>query len=264
MTLLDAGAYNEMDVCLMCHPAPGPHASVSLSASLALVQFEIEYFGHTAHAALSPWEGQNALDAAVLAYNSIAVLRQQVRPTHRIHGIFQGRDWTPNIIPDNAQMHWLVRAPSLAEARETAKRVIACFEAAALASACQVKINEIKPPCYELRQNKALGNALAEIVKSRYGYIDYEYGIANASTDFGQICYALPSLHPGFAIPTVENGGNHTPAFTKSARTLEAHKACLQVSKALAGLAVRVLTDEEFLKRVQDSFEEDKTQRGTE
>jgi hypothetical protein len=50
----------------------------------------------SAHAALSPWEGQNALDAAVLAYNSIAVLRQQVKPTHRIHGIFMGKDWAPN------------------------------------------------------------------------------------------------------------------------------------------------------------------------
>ena len=29
--------------------------------------------------------------------------------------------------------------------------------AAALASACEVKINEVEPPCYELRQNKALG-----------------------------------------------------------------------------------------------------------
>jgi len=36
------------------------------------------------------------------------------------------------------------------------------------------------------------------------------------------------------------------------------------VSKALAGLGVRVLADEEFLKKVRDSFEEDKKQRGTE
>ncbi|KIM92344.1 hypothetical protein PILCRDRAFT_810393 [Piloderma croceum F 1598] len=261
-TLLEKGAYKQMDACLMCHPAPGPRSSVSLSGSLALVQYRVEYFGHSAHAALSPWEGKNALDAAVLAYNNISVLRQQVRPTHRIHGIFQGNDWAPNIIPDNANMHWLVRAPSLAEARATADRVVACFEAAALASGCEVKINEIKPPCYELRQNKALGDALADIVKSRYGYIDYEYGIANASTDFGQVGYALPSLHPGFSIPTVENGGNHTVAFTQSARSLEAHKACLQVTKALAGLGVRILADEEFLMKVRDSFEEDKKLHG--
>ena len=51
---------------------------------------------HSAHAALSPWEGKNALDAAVLAYSSIGLLRQQTRPTYRIHGIFEGEDWAPN------------------------------------------------------------------------------------------------------------------------------------------------------------------------
>ena len=50
----------------------------------------------SAHAALSPWEGQNALDAAVLAYTNISVLRQQLKPSHRVHGIFEGKDWAPN------------------------------------------------------------------------------------------------------------------------------------------------------------------------
>jgi hypothetical protein len=50
----------------------------------------------SAHAGLSPWEGQNALDAAVLAYNNISLLRQQIKPTHRVHGIFEGKDWAPN------------------------------------------------------------------------------------------------------------------------------------------------------------------------
>ena len=50
----------------------------------------------SAHAALSPWEGTNSLDAAVLAYNNISVLRQQLHPTHRVHGIIEGKDWAPN------------------------------------------------------------------------------------------------------------------------------------------------------------------------
>ena len=50
----------------------------------------------SAHAGLSPWEGQNALDAAVLAYTNIGLLRQQIQPTHRIHGVFWGKDWAPN------------------------------------------------------------------------------------------------------------------------------------------------------------------------
>lgn len=66
------------------------------------------------------------------------------------------------------------------------------------------------------------------------------------------------------AIPTVENGGNHTPAFTKAAATLEAHKACLNVSKALAGVGAKILMDEDFTRRVRKSFEEDKITRGLE
>ncbi|KAJ7178012.1 hypothetical protein C8R46DRAFT_1346276 [Mycena filopes] len=116
VTLLDCGAYKEMAVCLMCHPAPGPKGSVSLSSCLAIETLQVEYFGHTAHAALSPWEGRNALDAAVLGYNNISALRQQLKPTNRVHGIFEGKDWAPNtadfkIIPDYAKFMY-VKHPS--------------------------------------------------------------------------------------------------------------------------------------------------------
>ncbi|KAG6855820.1 hypothetical protein H0H87_010582 [Tephrocybe sp. NHM501043] len=94
--LLEKGAYKDMSACLMCHPAPGPVGSVSLTSCLALERITVEYFGHTAHAALSPWEGKNALDAAVLGYNNISALRQQLLPTHRVHGIIEGKDWAPN------------------------------------------------------------------------------------------------------------------------------------------------------------------------
>lgn len=53
----------------------------------------------------------------------------------------------------------------------------------------------------------------------------------------------------------MKDGGNHTSAFAEAARTIEAHKACLNVSKALAGLGIRVLTDEEFVKKVSESRE---------
>ena len=78
----------------------------------------------SAHTGLSPWEGKNALDAAVLAYTSVGLLRQQIRPTHRVHGIFGGQDWAPNspyllspsrallmcdflVIPDKATMRYV-------------------------------------------------------------------------------------------------------------------------------------------------------------
>ncbi|TFK75626.1 hypothetical protein BDN72DRAFT_885678 [Pluteus cervinus] len=274
IALLDRAAYKGMDICVMCHPAPGPIGSVSLSSCLALERIDVEYSGHTAHAALSPWEGTNALDAAVLAYNNISALRQQLKPTHRVHGIIEGKDWAPNIIPDYSKFSCYVRAPTRAELVGSVKRVLPCFEAAATATGCQVTITQ-KGATYDLRQNKALGipiglcvdsvandlhlgDEVANIVLNRYGAIDYVWGIASASTDFGNITYALPSLHPGFAIPSVLNGGNHTRAFAEAAATDKAHYACLDVSKALAGTAARVLLDDAFFAEVKRTFEEDR------
>ncbi|KAJ7178050.1 hypothetical protein C8R46DRAFT_1075685 [Mycena filopes] len=258
--LLDHGAYKEMAACLMCHPAPGPKGSVSLTSCLALERIQVEYFGHTAHAALSPWEGRNALDAAVLGYNNISALRQQLKPTHRVHGIFEGKDWAPNIIPDYSKFICYVRAPTRAEQKETMKRVLPCFEAAALATGCTHKVT-VLGATYDLRQNKTLGDEVAHIVRSKYGNIDYEWGIKSASTDFGNVTYAMPALHPGFAIPTVPDGGNHTPGFAKSAATMPSHHACLDVSKALAATGVRVVIDDHFFNQVQKAFEEDKAVR---
>ncbi|EMD37090.1 hypothetical protein CERSUDRAFT_114992 [Gelatoporia subvermispora B] len=254
--LIDRGAYEGMDVCLMCHPAPGPPHSASLNSCLARQTIEVEFFGHTAHAALSPWEGQNALDAAVLAYTNISVLRQQLKPSHRVHGIFEGKDWTPNIIPDYAKMTWYVRAPTRAEMMATVKRVMACFQAAALATGCKIEPH-LKGAVLDLRQNEALEDEFGAIFENRYGPVDYAYGIGSASTDFGNVTYALPSLHPGYGIPTEKDGGNHTPAFTSAAKTIEAHNATLDVSKTLAAIGVRILADDQFFAKVRKTFEKD-------
>ncbi|KIK68291.1 hypothetical protein GYMLUDRAFT_256039 [Collybiopsis luxurians FD-317 M1] len=258
--LLELGAYRNMDICLMCHPAPGPKGSASLSSCLAVQRISAEYSGHTAHAALSPWEGRNALDAAVTAYNSISALRQQLKPNVRVHGIIDGKEWAANVIPDNARYLCYVRASTRAEQEVAMERVMPCFEAAALATGCQLKTTIIGGT-HDLRQNKALGDELAHIMCSRYGTVDYEWGIAGASTDFGNVTYDLPGLHPGFAIPTAENGGNHTPQFAQAAATIEAHNACLDISKALAATGVRVLLDDSFFDKVKKTFEEDKAAR---
>lgn len=53
------------------------------------------------------------------------------------------------------------------------------------------------------------------------------------------------------AIPTEPNGGNHTPAFTASAATPEAHEASLVIMKALAHTGFRVIDDDEFFSKVR-------------
>ncbi|KAG2130084.1 hypothetical protein BD769DRAFT_1639553 [Suillus cothurnatus] len=56
------------------------------------------------------------------------------------------------------------------------------------------------------------------------------------------------------AIPIIPEGGNHTRASTDSARSQAAHDATLVVSKALAHVGMRVITDDGFLHQVKDAF----------
>ena len=84
--LLKAGAYSDhnVDVSLMCHPAIDPDAALVRTAAYSALN--VEYFGKEAHAAARPWDGINALDALITAYNAISVLRQQTQPGDIIQG----------------------------------------------------------------------------------------------------------------------------------------------------------------------------------
>lgn len=251
--MLERGGYRDIDVCLMCHPAAGPAGSVSLGSCLAMQSLEAEFFGRSAHAGNAPWDGTNALDAAFLAYSSISVLRQQIKPDHRIHGVIQGSKSAVNVIPDYAGMRWLVRAPTKDQLSVLVERVKACFEGAALATSCRFKLTE-GIPYHDLRQNSVLAACFSHAVSNSFGMNIGQRGFG-ASTDFGNVSYALPSLHPSFAIPTVANGGNHTPAFAESARSTDAHKATMTVSKGLAWTGFRVIADDELFQQVRGAYE---------
>ena len=108
--MAEAGAFDAVDAAMMVHPAgldlTGMH-------TLAVRQVFADYEGLAAHASAAPHHGRNALDAAVLGYINIAALRQHIRPTERIHGIFTRAGDKPNIVPASTQAHWFVRSDTL-------------------------------------------------------------------------------------------------------------------------------------------------------
>lgn len=256
--MIDKGAYKGMDACLMCHPGPGPAHTAALGSCLAMQGLEVEFFGHTSHASAAPWEGTNALDAAFLSYSNVSALRQQIKPDHRVHGVIKGpNDLAANVIPDYTKMLWYVRAPTYAELEVLRARVLNCFEAAALATGCKHKV-EIGRAAMDLRQNSVLSDEFASILKHRYRrHTTQGEGAIGGSTDFGNVTYVVPGIHPAYAIPTEPNGGNHTPAFTAAAATQEAHDATLVMTQALALAGFRILDDEDYCKRVRKAYEEE-------
>ncbi|MDF2670417.1 MAG: amidohydrolase, partial [Paenibacillus sp.] len=95
--MADAGLFDDVDFALMAHPYYHHEKSGN---SLAMDPIRFEYYGKPAHAAASPHEGMNALDAMLQLFNSINALRQQLSKHVRIHGVIKEGGQAPNIIPD--------------------------------------------------------------------------------------------------------------------------------------------------------------------
>ncbi|KAL2841436.1 hypothetical protein BJY01DRAFT_9396 [Aspergillus pseudoustus] len=260
--LLDKGAYEDIDACLMLHPSPSPPSRPNLlslatapaGGFLANDKVRVTYTGKPAHAAAAPWEGVNALDAVVAAYVNISLLRQQILPTERVHGIIVNGGDRPNIIPWSASVDYYIRSPTVATLNPLTDKVVKCFEAAAVATGCKVDF-EWGLSYADLKSNTPICESYVSVMRAMDHHVVFTVpagATGGASTDMGNVSYALPGFHGIFFIPA--KGGNHTPGFTEGAGTLEAYKRGIDCATGIAVVACHFLENDEFAKQVKADF----------
>ncbi|KAG1591751.1 hypothetical protein G6F48_003094 [Rhizopus delemar] len=240
---------DNVDVCLMLHPAANNHQYAKM---IAIHDVRVEFFGKPSHAAAAPWEGVNALDAIVQVWNNVSMLRQQLLPTDRIHGIITDGGQAPNIIPEHTSAFFFVRTMKLSQTKGLMKKLENCFEAAALATGCQVKYTwrEIGVT-KDVIQNSVMADTYAHHMEQygiRFPSKEEQISKGGASTDMGNVSYEVPVIHPMYGIHTTAS--NHTIEFTAAAKTPQAHKDTITASKCLAATGIEVLLNEEYFNRV--------------
>ncbi|MEX0783459.1 MAG: M20 family metallopeptidase [Dehalococcoidia bacterium] len=252
--MLERGALDGVDAALALHPAPGESAWCNL---IARDEVHVSYHGRNAHAGASPWAGVNALDALVQAYNSISAMRQQMRPTDRVHGVITKGGDKPNIIPDHTAAEFYIRSRNARELEDLRAKVLRCFEGAAISTGCTVDIRVVNPTYLDVVSNDAMAERYSEAMQMFEVILPPKQGaggIAGASSDMGNVSYAVPTIHPTFAIPCPPGVGNHTPGFTAAAATPEAHHATIRASKALAFTALDLYFDPHLLEQAKSEF----------
>ena len=248
--LFENGAFENIDTAMMIHPAPVAIIAPSL---LAICSLKITFTGKAAHAAAFPWEGLNALDAAVMAYNSISVLRQQMKPDWRVHGVITNGGAKPNIIPEKSVMEYYVRAPTGTELVELKKKVAVCFEAAAKATGCEVTICQVGTDL-EVNNNPTLCQLFVDNLRGMGVEKFAREGVLTGSTDMGSLSYMLPAIHPFYVVGSGAET-NHTREFTRVANTPEAHGETLVYAKAMAHTCLDVLLQPGKLEAVKQEFQ---------
>ncbi|XP_028728593.1 peptidase M20 domain-containing protein 2 [Peromyscus leucopus] len=250
--LIKAGAFKDLDAVFMAHPSQEDAAYL---LDVAERDVTVKYYGKASHAAAYPWEGVNALDAAVLAYNNLSALRQQMKPTWRLHGIIKNGGVKPNIIPSYSELIYYFRAPSMKELQVLTKKAEDSFRAAALATGCTVEIKSEAHDYYNVLPNKTLCSAYMENGKKLGMEFISEDAMLNGpsgSTDFGNVSFVVPGIHPYFYIGT--DALNHTEQYTEAAGSQEAQLYTLRTAKALAMTALDVIFKPELLERIREEF----------
>ncbi|XP_067676317.1 peptidase M20 domain-containing protein 2-like [Haliotis asinina] len=254
--LINADVFKDVDAAMMAHPTPYVTAFPVYLSDVGCV---IKFHGRASHAAGFPWEGINALDAAVLCYQNISCLRQQMKPDWRVHGIINNGGVKQNIIPELTELTFSMRAPTDAELNVLKEKVSKCIEAAASATGCTVEYEFDRKKYSNLVTNKTLANAFEANARSiGVAFTPQEQlkGMICGSTDMGNVSYVLPSIHPIFFVGV---GGcpNHTREFTAAAGSPEAQPYTLDVGKALAMTAVDIYTSPNTLAEMKEDFRRD-------
>ncbi|KAI8146365.1 hypothetical protein BJV82DRAFT_601512 [Fennellomyces sp. T-0311] len=249
---------NRADFAVMLHPAPSDSI---IGPALAIDALKVEYFGKASHAGMAPWNGINALDALMQGWNNVSMLRQQTLTTNRIHGIIKHGGNSANVIPDYASASFLARSVTRKQLAELKSKLEDCFQAAAVATGCRVKLSWIaRGPVDDLFTNYTLGNLYQHYMEDDEGVVfpprSEEQAISAASSDFGNVSYVLPSIQPIFKIET--DGPNHTLDFAKAAGTPEAHQSALRAARSMAKTAATVYLDPDIYDKAWAEFRKGK------
>lgn len=240
--LLERGAFAGLDLAMMAHPAP---VDVAEAEPFAVSHSHVSFQGKAAHAAAYPEQGINAADAFTIAQVAVGLLRQQLPPTVRVHGVMTNGGEAPNAIPARTEGRWYVRAESLRELGETEHKVWRCFEAGALATGCELTVTPESKPYAEFRTDaRALRAYVANA--ERLGRVFDKDSPARrmnrASTDMGNVSQVVPAIHPYVGIGSLP-ALNHQPDFADHCVGRQAEKALVDAATALAWTALDVAAE---------------------
>ena len=237
ITMLDDGVFDDVHAAMMIHPWPTERLQ---GTCLAVSHFDITYTGKSAHASAAPFEGVNAGDALAIAQVAIAMLRQQFRPGDQVHGITTYGGQAANIIPESVTGRFMSRSTTLAGLALLEPRVMACFEAGAVATGASFSRTDLAPVYSHMESDQGLLSLYrtnAEALGRTFSLDDEQVPRPTFSTDMANVSLAVPTIHP---LVRIEAGGsvNHQPEFAAACVTPSADTAVRDGALAMAWTAI--------------------------
>lgn len=245
------GYLNDVDFALCTHPGSSPEDGLS-TRNYACAPVDVEFWGKPAHAAGCPKDGINALDAQILTYAAIGVLRQQLTDRIRIHGVIVEGGTAPNVIPEYTKAKYYIRAADIDTLHELYEKVENIVKGSALQTGCTSSM--------KLYQNLVENMVLTPSLDAIYEKYITELGntvkhvedvIMPGSSDVGNISQVVPTIQPHISITDVQIAG-HSQDMVNASCSQKAMDAIVKGAKALAFTALELFENPEELVKVKE------------
>ena len=259
--MAETGYFDGIDVMLRSHGTE--RATVRHAGGISgthIMQMKYTFNGTSAHAA-GAWQGRSALDAVLLFFHAVDMIREHSEPQFRFHGIVSDGGVAPNIVPEMASVTYWVRhlidqtpvgSVSPRKAYEMiSNKVVELDEmarGAALATGTTVDIDHYG----EYRPGVGVGilNDVAFQYAVEYGGIDIsETSRPQNWEETGLGTLTVPGVHVGIGVDGIPPAAGHSQENADISITPEGHRSLVLTSKVMAAVGLRLVMDRDLLER---------------
>jgi amidohydrolase len=251
VNMLTEGMFDEEDLFIHLHTMGKGNYHFSLNTSLCgFIYKQITFKGKASHAAVSPDQGINALNAFVLFDNAINMLRETFREEDhvRIHGILAEGGQTVNSIPAKTVYECYVRSSSQETLQQVAEQVDQAAKYCAKAIGATASIRSL-PGYLPMHQSRPINDI---IKKNMLNFCKEEEihddELSMAAGDIGDLSCFKPTVQFGYS-------GFAGSCHGKDLCIVDKERAYLEPSEVVIE-TVRYLTDNpEYVRRIKKEFQ---------
>lgn len=255
------GEMNDIDIMVMQHTLNNDMKNINAIAHIEMNGFVgklVRYIGKEAHAGVAPHLGINALNAASLGLQAVAMQREtfQEKDQIRVHPIITKGGDLVNVVPADVRIETYIRGNNIEAIMDANEKVTRAFKAGGDAIGAQTIITDLPgylplETCEELT-NIAYDNLNQLLPKET---VLKQAPRLTGSTDAGDVSHLIPCLHSYFL---AAEGALHSEKF----ELVDKELSYITTAKSLAMTAIDLLyNNAELAQKVKESYKPKMTKK---
>ncbi len=225
-------------------------------------QMKYTFHGKSAHAQRA-WQGKSALDAVLLLFHSMDMIREHSEPQFRFHGIISDGGVAPNIVPELASAviwirHIIDETPTGSVSPKKAKEMIEekvteldnMAKGAALATGTTVDIDHYGE--YIPGVGVGVLNDIAFHYAIKYGGINIEERkVPGQWEETGFATLLIPGVHVSIGTEGIPEVAGHSQENAQITISPEGHNSSILTAKVMGATALRLIMDKELREKAK-------------